>query len=488
MAISAFCLLFALSGCARFQAARPPGSLELSREDLAFADALAHYSRGLIYEGEQGKGNPDALRHFVEAARLDPEHHALYARVAMAYILKKMPDEAIAVLKQSCAAQPGSLEAQVDLATAYQISGRTADAIDAYRRALLLDDSKSALYLAMASLHFHAEDDPAALKILGKAIRKTAAPAAVRAYAYSHALQFVQRGEPERAIACLGFAAEHADSDRAKIYHLIGELHESLEADKKAQAYYLLATREKECIPQSFVKLALLQLSSDPERAIETLLGGHRRKPESVLILLALGQVYSHAGRHEEAVGRFEEVSKLLDGAEGAHPTAGFFLQYGAACERAGMDERAARIFEEGLKEFPDAHQVLNYLAYMWAENNENLDQALKYVKRALEHESDNGAYLDTLGWIYYRQKAYQDALIHIQKAKSAMGEDPTIADHLGDIYEALGRRDRAVTYWKESFRLDAGNRQVAEKLRAAGIDPDKLPVKDEEEPTEPSD
>ena len=56
------------------------------------------------------------------------------------------------------------------------------------------------------------------------------------------------------------------------------------------------------------------------------------------------------------------------------------------------------------------------------------------------QQEPENAAYLDTLGWIYYKQKAYENALVHIRKANGIEDTDPTIADHLGDIYEAIQR------------------------------------------------
>ena len=147
-----------------------------------------------------------------------------------------------------------------------------------------------------------------------------------------------------------------------------------------------------------------------------------------------------------------------------------FYLRYGATCDQAGLISKATEVFERCLQHYPDDHQVLNYLAYMWAEHGMNLDKAMVYVDRALVYDPRSPAYLDTRGWIHFKNGNYRAALEDITLACSLLPNDATITDHLGDTWRALGNLNKALAYWKDSYRVDSGNSVVAEKLQANGI------------------
>ena len=117
---------------------------------------------------------------------------------------------------------------------------------------------------------------------------------------------------------------------------------------------------------------------------------------------------------------------------------------------------------------------MLNYLAYMWAVKGINLDKAETSVNKALEQQPRNAAYLDTLGWILFKQNRYDEALSSIMAA-NADQDDPTIADHLGDTLNALDRTEEALIHWKRSFALDPDNDSVREKLESRGVNMRKL-------------
>jgi len=473
LGLTAACALLCLAGCAALR--RPSTDLELAAADRDLARALAHYSQALIIEAEKGLGAPEAFEHYLLAATLDPGEHRLHAKLATEYFRRDEPEKAIEELKKSCAANPGSVLARLALARGYQFSGDIVQALREYHRANKMAPELPTIYLTLAHLYFQNDNDAEALKVLARAYEKLDSPETVRAYCYSTALRFIQRKRPDKAIACLKFVAERSDGDQAQLNHLIGELYEGQKDFDQAKKHYGMASEGDPPLPQSFVKLAMLQLHDDPAEAIRTLIRGDRQVADNLLILLALAQFYTTQERFQEAVETFERVARIVDTEGRDTLTAGFYLQYGAVCDQAGLKEKAESVFEGCIETYPDAHAALNYLAYMWAENGIKLDKALDYVKRALEQEPANGAYLDTLGWIYYKQEDHANALAYIQQAREAIPDDPTITDHLGDVYEALGRRDRAIVQWKASFMLNPEDEKVAAKLSKAGIDVDVL-------------
>ena len=102
----------------------------------------------------------------------------------------------------------------------------------------------------------------------------------------------------------------------------------------------------------------------------------------------------------------------------------------------------------------------------MFSEEGVNLDEAVELAKKALEYEPENGAYIDSLGWAYFKKGMLDDALVEIEHAAKAMPDDATIADHLGDIYSAKGLADKARAAWKRSLELDPKQEKVTEKLK----------------------
>jgi tetratricopeptide (TPR) repeat protein len=138
----------------------------------------------------------------------------------------------------------------------------------------------------------------------------------------------------------------------------------------------------------------------------------------------------------------------------------------GTYYDRIKDKDAAARQMREAIRLDPDYHDAYNYLSYMFSEEGVRLDEAVALAKKALEYEPENGAYLDSLGWAYFKKGMLSEALIEIERAVKAMPDDPTIVDHLGDIYSAKGLPDKARAAWQRSLELDPKQEKVKEKLK----------------------
>jgi tetratricopeptide (TPR) repeat protein len=97
------------------------------------------------------------------------------------------------------------------------------------------------------------------------------------------------------------------------------------------------------------------------------------------------------------------------------------------------------------------------------------LDESVKYIKKALELEPNNGAYLDSLGWAYFKMNRYELAETHLEKAAHLIQNDPTIHEHLGNVYlrmgkstQAQGEFERALKEWPEAVSSDFDAEQAA--------------------------
>ena len=427
-----------LSACTALKSRPHRNPEELTPEESRFADALAHYCQGLVNRELLGEDYPATLRHYKEASRLDPDNAMLHSLVGLTACRQKEPNTELA--------------------------------IEHFKRAIELDPENPALYVSLARLYFYMDMDATALQTLQTGMRKSESHPVIKAMAYGYARLFISRDEHNRAVPCVKFLAEHS-SKKARYNHLLAQLYLSLEDSRNAAKYYRLAIDSENPIADSYMDLASIYAEKHPSKAEKVLLKARNIFPENTEVLLLLARFYAVRNETGQALETYEQLRRTVENMEGRTLSADVYLEYGATCDRAGRRDLAEKIFKECIGLYPRAHSVLNYLAYMWAEDGVNLAEANRLVLRALELKPDDGAYIDTLGWIFYKQKKFSEALVMILKAHTLMGGDPVILDHLGDVLNALGRTEEAVERWKESFRLDPDNNSVAEKLEKKGVD-----------------
>jgi len=221
------------------------------------------------------------------------------------------------------------------------------------------------------------------------------------------------------------------------------------------------------------------EMSLSPPGGIELLKAFRGRRPDASDALYYLALLQAEEKHYAEALSSAQQFeTEALDNTASSNLLdAAFYYQYAALHERTGRLKEAEKLFRKVIAMEPEqAAPAQNYIAYMWAEKGENLDMALSLIEKALETDPSNGAYLDTLGWIYYMQGRYEEALTELTKALAQVEDDPVVWDHLGDTFDQLGQPAEAVNHWRKAARLDAES-PAAAKLEALGISPDEPPA-----------
>ena len=99
--------------------------------------------------------------------------------------------------------------------------------------------------------------------------------------------------------------------------------------------------------------------------------------------------------------------------------------------------------------------EALNYLGYLLAVRGEQLDEAIQLVQRALKEEPDNGAYLDSLGWAYFRRGNLDEAEKYLVAAVKQIPDNSEIQEHLEDLFARRGRYADAVAAWTRALNGD---------------------------------
>lgn len=182
--------------------------------------------------------------------------------------------------------------------------------------------------------------------------------------------------------------------------------------------------------------------------------------------MVRAAEVYQRLERYDEAIPILERALQL----EPDSTQIMFWL--GASYERTGREPDAETLLEGLLDIDPNFAPALNYLGYMWADQGENLDQALRLVRQAVALEPDNGAYIDSLGWAHYQLGQYDEARGYLERAAKIVGDDAIVFEHLGDLYRALDEVQDAREAYERSLDLDGENAsQVRQKLERLGAE-----------------
>ncbi len=217
-------------------------------------------------------------------------------------------------------------------------------------------------------------------------------------------------------------------------------------------------------------------------------------KPDVPETWTTLGLLYYETKQYRDAVRAFRQAIKL----KGNRSDNYYFI--GLVWEARKDSGRALQYYRESLKSDPhnakawlnlamlydqlnqtenaidgfrrvveldsENASALNYIAYIYAEQGDSLDQALRLIQKALAREPDNGYFIDTEGWIYFKQRRYEDAIRALERA-IGIAQDAVIYDHLGEAYDKAGNREKALEMWKKALELYPGNEKIRAKIEA---------------------
>ncbi|MBD3246496.1 MAG: tetratricopeptide repeat protein [Candidatus Omnitrophica bacterium] len=184
--------------------------------------------------------------------------------------------------------------------------------------------------------------------------------------------------------------------------------------------------------------------------------------PKDQEILLHLAQYYFQQQRYEKA----EEIYQRMVDENPEYVEGLFWLGY--LKEELGNRKKAIRLWRKVLEVDADHAPTLNSLAYIYAEEGIRLAQAESMLKNALAQEPENGAYLDSLGWVYYKQGEYARAEEVLRQAIGLV-KDPVIYEHLGDVYRKLDQPHKAAHFYREGLTHFPENERLQRKVNQYG-------------------
>jgi tetratricopeptide (TPR) repeat protein len=440
--------LLDLLGDAYTQTKDLPKAEQAYRKAVELDPSELSHQRGLGQTLMTEEKYSDALAVYQKLADLMPDDADIYLRIAQIYREMHQLDRAEESLLKARQYAPGSLEVMYNEAMLYQAQGRYDDAIRVLSDAITGVKGQSAVLPSRRR----------SLAILYQELGQL----------------YKERQNYQAAIFTFNELGHLGDEEDRRARLMIMDTYRSAKDLTKA----LQAGRE-----------ALVKYPNDPGiRASQALLlGENEQTDEAVKMLrvqltksdadrdtyLNIAQVYERAKRFKEAE-EAAHAAEVLPGRTRDNEMVWFVL--GAIYERQKFFDRAEDEFKKALSVNPKNGSVLNYYGYMLGDLGQRLDEAAELVQRALKEEPFNGAYLDSMGWIYYKQNKFGEAEATLRKALERDGHDPTIHSHLGDVYAKLGRNELAAAEWEKSLSewrhalpADVENEKIAEIEKKLG-------------------
>jgi tetratricopeptide (TPR) repeat protein len=437
-------------------------------------DAVAvepRFYRGLLLLGElyeRAGRMADAAAAYGRAAAESPRAVEIRVRQGSALVAAGRAAEARQLMEEVVRAQPTEAAALFVLAEAQREVSDLAAAAATARRLITLEPNGLRGAFALAQVEEERHDPQAVVAALEPALARHTGPGAPAVPLFVRlGLAYQELGKYDQALAAFEEARRLApDPDSlgpllAQAHLAAGRYDRAIEVARAARAARPGESRLLRLEAQA------LRAAGRPDEALALLGREAAARASDLDVQLAYAGLLSEAGRFEDAAREFDAAEARVPGRV-AVP-----FQRGAALERAGRHAEAEAAFRMALERDPLDAQTLNYLGYMLAERGERLDEAVRFVERALEIDPENPSYLDSLGWARFRAGEPARALPLLERAAARLPRTSVVHDHLGDVRMALGDRDGAVEAWRhalagdrEDFDAAAVERKLADAQR----------------------
>jgi tetratricopeptide (TPR) repeat protein len=180
------------------------------------------------------------------------------------------------------------------------------------------------------------------------------------------------------------------------------------------------------------------------------------------------GIIQFHLKNYNAANAAFSQAEILATTADPEILDPQFYIQRATIFEYLKQYQDATETLHRAHKKFPENIVIMNNLAYSWAEQNIELEQALTLSLKTIEAEPQNPSFLDTLGWIYYRLHRYSEALTTLEKAHAIDPENAIILDHLADAHAKNNNITQAIKFWKKALPNHDTPKEIEKKIAQA--------------------
>jgi tetratricopeptide (TPR) repeat protein len=409
-------------------------STELDHDNL---DSVRGLAQNLMNDGQ----TEAALEQYKVIADSDPSDAQTYMRIAEIDRRNGQFDQALEALKKANSVVPDSLEVQYNIAVINEAQGKYDDAITILNQLLEKTEHADGQYSVPEK-----NNRAVFIERLGTV--------------YREANKYQQSVDTFHKMLDLG------DDNAIRGYEQIIETYR--DNRQWQMAADVAAEGAKKFPDDRDLQMASASAQADMGNAdvaiqhVKTMLKG---TPDDRTVYIALAQMNSRVKNWKEAE---DDINKALELAAKQEDKDYVIFVQGSIYERQKKYDLAEESFHKVIADDPKNAMALNYLGYMLADRGTRVEEALGYIRRAVALDPQNGAYIDSLGWAYYKLGKYDLAEENLRRASERIGNDPTVHQHLGELYQKTGRLKLATMHYERA--LEEWNKTVP-----AEVDPDDV-------------
>jgi len=462
----------------------PSSGIQVLKDSIKAAPKapLAYLYLSQLYSKYLAK--PDiGLKYAAQALELDPTNFASYIAVYEIYQDSGQPEKALAVLDRASAVKSSDPQFWLQLADtrvkAYgdqpipedQVGRITSD----FKKALALDGNTPLTLARVADFYARTDREKEAIPLYIKAIKLSPANPpdgddTLDSIRNSLAICFDAVGNTTGAIQTLQELIKD-NPLRTDSYRVLCDLYEKTNNTDAALGVCKQLTLLEPGDFRNYVREAVLLMKEQKlDDAVNVLSDARTKFPAEAEITYSLALALSEGKRYPEALEIFAEaVQEAADG-QTEMLDAQFYRAYGEAADEAGQSDKAAELLKKAIELDPgNASDADNDLGFMWVDKGVKLDEAGALIKKALQMDPGNPAFIDSLGWYYFKKGDIPHALEQLKKAASLIQpEDAVVDEHLGDAYNAANDESKALDYWRRSAGIDKTNKEILVKIAGA--------------------
>lgn len=407
---------------------------------------------------------------FAAVVAKEPDNLAARKKLALCYLAQGDHAQAIACLKVIADHEPLNSDIQYCLGEEYENIADTTNAVVRFTSACDGKPSTSKLFLKLA-LYYMPSDPQKAGQVLKAGLKKLPDDRLLlESLAQLHLVNRQENDAKATLRRLQEVVAKNPDRPlAARLLTHYGLVAQQYGLKENAEAMFQRSMELDPSLVDAYVRLALLYANQDRQTlAAQVMEKAQHMIPDNFTLNYVSGVLFGRLQRYPDAREAFERAwdIAMANPADAHKLDSGFYFSFGSVCERAGQFAEAESLLQCAMCLDSDNVEAFNYLAYMWAERGVKLAQARALISHALDEDPEDGAFTDTLGWIYFKQGRLEEALAEIGNALVFMPDDPMIMEHLGDVLAALRRAPEARHWWEESYRRNPDNAALGDKLK----------------------
>jgi len=387
---------------------------------------LGYYYLGRIEV--EAKQFDRAIANYEHAMAVNQSFEPAYIALAAVYETRHEHQKAVAVYKKYLSSvNPNSREVRQHLIRLYIADKSYSDALVELETMLVQDPDDLDAQLRIGLIYGELKDYPKAITQLSRIL--SARPAELRVRDY------------------------------------LGLMYEELKDYNHALAAYEENLKLQPAYIDGHMHLGFLQyrLKHYPE-AIGHFSEAVKLNPRQSDAHLLLGLTYLQTEQYAKASQIFEDGIRYNPGNPDLH------FNLGTAYDKLNRFDELVKAMETALRLDPQHADALNYLGYTYTERGIKVEEALSLIKRAVSLKPNNGYYVDSLGWAFFKLGQLDSALVEMKRAVSLVADDPVIYEHLGEIYFQQNHVSEAREAWLHSLELDPTNVKLIERFRERGM------------------